>query len=37
MHMDDMLSMKGDVDVMVLCGGSATDLPVMGPEIAAKF
>ena len=29
--------MKGDVDVMVLCGGSATDLPVMGPEIAANF
>ena len=36
-HMDDMLSMKGDVDVMVLCGGSATDLQVMGPEIAANF
>ena len=36
-HMDDMLSMKGDMDVMVLCGGSATDLPVMGPEIAANF
>ena len=36
-HMDDMLSMQGDVDVMVLCGGSATDLPVMGPEIAANF
>ena len=36
-HTDDMLSMKGDVDVMVLCGGSATDLPVMGPEIAANF
>ena len=36
-HMDDMLSMKGDVDVMVLCGGSATDLPVMGLEIAADF
>ena len=36
-HMDDMVSMKGDVDVMVLCGGSATDLPVMGPEIAGDF
>lgn len=36
-HMDDMLSMKDDVDVMVLCGGSATDLPVMGPQIAANF
>lgn len=36
-HMDDMASMKEDVDVMILCGGSATDLPVMGPEIAANF
>ena len=35
-HMDDMLSMKGDVDVMVLCGGSATDLPVMVPEYFAN-
>lgn len=37
MHMDDMLSMKDEIDVMVLCGGSATDLPVMGPKIAADF
>ena len=36
-HIDDMLSMKDDIDVMVLCGGSATDLPVMGPQIAANF
>ena len=36
-HMDDMLSMKGDVDVMVLCGGSATDLPVMGPPKYAQW
>lgn len=36
-HMDDMHSMKDEIDVMVLCGGSATDLPVMGPEIAAEF
>lgn len=34
---DDILSMKGEIDVMVLCGGSATDLPVIGPEIAADF
>lgn len=34
---DEMASMKGEIDVMVLCGGSATDLPVMGPEIAADF
>ena len=36
-HMDDMLAMKDEIDVMMLCGGSATDLPVMGPEIAANF
>ena len=36
-HMDDMLSMKDEIDVMILCGGSATDLPVMGPEIVANF
>lgn len=34
---DDVLSMKDEIDVMVLCGGSATDLPVMGPEIVADF
>ena len=33
-HFDDILSLKGEVDVMILCGGSATDLPVMGPELA---
>ena len=36
-HMDDVLSLKGEVDVMILCGGSATDLPVMGPELAKNF
>ena len=35
--MEDMKSMKGEIDVMVLCGGSATDLPVMGPQIAVDF
>lgn len=34
---NDMLSMKDEIDVMVLCGGSATDLPVIGPEVAANF
>ena len=33
----DAPSMKDDIDVMILCGGSATDLPVMGPEIAKHF
>ena len=36
-HFDDVLSLKGEVDVMILCGGSATDLPVMGPELAKHF
>lgn len=36
-HFDDMFAMKDDIDVMVLCGGSATDLPVIGPQIAASF
>ena len=36
-HLDDVLSLKGEVDVMILCGGSATDLPVMGPQIAKNF
>lgn len=26
-----------DVDVMILCGGSKEDLPVQGPELAARF
>ena len=36
-RLDDVLSLKGEVYVMILCGGSATDLPVMGPELAANF
>ncbi|MEG0107957.1 MAG: diaminopimelate dehydrogenase [Lachnospiraceae bacterium] len=32
-----LLDMKAEIDVMILCGGSATDLPVMGPELAANF
>lgn len=36
-HMDDMLDMKDEIDVMILCGGSATDLPVIGPQIVKNF
>lgn len=36
-HVDEMLAMKKDIDVVILCGGSATDLPVMGPEMVANF
>lgn len=36
-HMDDIMSLKEEVDILILCGGSATDLPVMGPELAKHF
>lgn len=36
-RMDDLISMKGSVDVVILCGGSATDLPAMTPELARHF
>ena len=36
-HFDEMASMKDEIDVMILCGGSATDLPVIGPKVAASF
>ncbi|GMQ61583.1 diaminopimelate dehydrogenase [Vallitalea maricola] len=28
---------KNDIDVLILCGGSATDLPVQGPQFAKIF
>ncbi len=33
----DVLKYKDDIDVMIICGGSATDLPVMSPELAKNF
>lgn len=36
-HFDDMEAMKDEIDVMILCGGSATDLSVIGPKVAASF
>ncbi len=33
----DINSMKGELDVLILCGGSATDLPVQTPEYAENF
>ena len=36
-HMDDILNHKGDIDVLVICGGSATDLPVQTPALAKHF
>ena len=36
-HVDDAPKMKEEIDVMVLCGGSATDLPVQTPQFAEMF
>lgn len=33
----DILSFKDRIDVLVICGGSATDLPVLTPVLAADF
>ena len=33
----EVLSHSGEIDVLVICGGSATDLPAMTPELAAHF
>jgi len=34
---DDAIKMKDQIDVMILCGGSATDLPEQTPEFAKYF
>ena len=34
---DEILAYKGKFDVLVLCGGSATDLPTQTPEFALNF
>lgn len=36
-HISEIGSYQGKIDVMILCGGSATDLPEQGPAIAAQF
>ncbi|MFD2840227.1 diaminopimelate dehydrogenase [Populibacterium corticicola] len=34
---DTLAARTGDVDVMILCGGSASDLPQQSPELAGLF
>ena len=34
---DEAESMKDEIDVMIICGGSATDLPVQTPKLAKWF
>ena len=36
-HVAEVPSFKDEIDVMILCGGSATDLPVQTPEYAEMF
>lgn len=36
-HMDKAVDMKDSIDVMIICGGSANDLPVQSPELAKHF
>ncbi len=34
---DKLAEMQGQIDVVILCGGSATDLPVQTPQLAKLF
>lgn len=34
---DEVKNFKDKIDVMIICGGSATDLPAMTPQIARDF
>ena len=34
---EDVLNWKDKIDVMILCGGSAKDLPVQSPELSKHF
>ena len=35
--MEKAAEMENEIDVLILCGGSATDLPVQTPALAAHF
>lgn len=34
---EDILSLKGKMDILILCGGSSDDLPLMTPALARDF
>lgn len=36
-RVDELPRFRKKIDVLLLCGGSATDLPVQGPRMAAQF
>jgi diaminopimelate dehydrogenase len=37
LHIDEVKNYQDKIDVMILCGGSATDLPEQGPQYAKLF
>lgn len=37
LHVDEALAYRDEIDVMILCGGSATDLPIQTPEYSKHF
>ena len=37
LHIDDAENYKNDIDVLIICGGSATDLPVQTPQFVKNF
>ncbi len=37
LHADQLEHMQDEIDVLILCGGSATDLPVQTPQYAAMY
>lgn len=37
LHVDEAEKMQNEIDVLMICGGSATDLPVQTPKYAAMF
>ena len=36
-HVDDLAAHKENIDVIIICGGSATDLPKMTPALAKEY
>ncbi len=37
LHIDDIKNYKNEIDVLIICGGSATDLPVQTPYYVKDF
>lgn len=37
LHIDDIYKYKDLIDILILCGGSATDLPEQGPKYVSLF